>query len=79
MGRYVTQFPVRFHDSRALLVYAEYAKTSNLFAVSIYGLMLVGGQTAQIGKMHCPVHFRLDLALPTQRFPRLARSTPILF
>ncbi|KAL5326449.1 hypothetical protein ACEPPN_004134 [Leptodophora sp. 'Broadleaf-Isolate-01'] len=30
-------------------VYAEYAKTSNLFAVAIYGLMLIGGQTAQIG------------------------------
>ncbi|KAI6713934.1 hypothetical protein JHW43_003484 [Diplocarpon mali] len=30
-------------------VYTEYAKTSNLFAVAIYGLMLVGGQTAQIG------------------------------
>merc|ERR1711977_228712 len=29
-------------------VYAEYAKTSNLFAVAIYGLMLVGGQTAQV-------------------------------
>ncbi|TVY35751.1 Metal resistance protein [Lachnellula occidentalis] len=30
-------------------VYAEYAKTSNLVAVAIYGLMLVGGQTLQIG------------------------------
>ncbi|KAF4625390.1 hypothetical protein G7Y89_g12777 [Cudoniella acicularis] len=30
-------------------VYAEYAKTSNLMAVAIYGLMLIGGQTAQIG------------------------------
>ncbi|KAF8857585.1 hypothetical protein BDZ45DRAFT_803222 [Acephala macrosclerotiorum] len=30
-------------------VYAEYAKTSNLFAVAIYLLMLIGGQTAQIG------------------------------
>ncbi|KAH6681591.1 P-loop containing nucleoside triphosphate hydrolase protein [Halenospora varia] len=30
-------------------VYAEYAKTSNLVAVTIYGLMLIGGQTAQIG------------------------------
>ncbi|KAG9239762.1 P-loop containing nucleoside triphosphate hydrolase protein [Amylocarpus encephaloides] len=29
-------------------VYAEYAKTSNLFAVAMYGLMLIGGQTAQI-------------------------------
>jgi hypothetical protein len=27
----------------------EYAKTSNLLAVSIYLLMLIGGQTAQIG------------------------------
>lgn len=30
-------------------VYAEYAKTSNLFAVALYGLMLIGGQTLQIG------------------------------
>ncbi|EHL02557.1 putative Metal resistance protein YCF1 [Glarea lozoyensis 74030] len=30
-------------------VYAEYAKTSNIYAVLIYGLMLVGAQTAQIG------------------------------
>ncbi|KAK2630067.1 hypothetical protein QTJ16_000887 [Diplocarpon rosae] len=30
-------------------VYMEYAKTSNLSAVAIYGLMLIGGQTAQIG------------------------------
>jgi hypothetical protein len=33
-----------------ILVYAEYAKTSNLFAVAIYLIMLVGGQTAQFGK-----------------------------
>lgn len=33
-----------------ILVYAEYAKTSNLFAVAIYLIMLVGGQTAQIGR-----------------------------
>jgi ATP-binding cassette subfamily C (CFTR/MRP) protein 1 len=33
----------------AALVYAEYAKTSNLFAVGIYLAMLIGGQTAQIG------------------------------
>ena len=31
-------------------VYLEYAKTSNLLAVTIYGIMLIGGQTAQIGK-----------------------------
>ena len=30
-------------------VYAEYAKESNLFAVAIYLVMLVGAQTAQIG------------------------------
>lgn len=30
-------------------VYAEYAKTSNLIAVTIYLIMLVGAQTAQIG------------------------------
>ena len=30
-------------------VYAEYAKTSNLLAVAIYLVMLVGAQTAQIG------------------------------
>lgn len=29
-------------------VYTEYAKTSNLYAVCTYGLMLIGGQTAQI-------------------------------
>lgn len=31
-------------------VYAEYAKTSNLIAVSIYLATLIGAQTAQIGK-----------------------------
>lgn len=31
-------------------VYAEYAKTSNLIAVAIYVVTLVGAQTAQIGK-----------------------------
>jgi hypothetical protein len=35
------------------LVYLEYAKTSNLVAVFIYGIMLIGAQTAQIGK---PLH-----------------------
>ncbi|RDL39375.1 putative multidrug resistance protein [Venustampulla echinocandica] len=30
-------------------VYSEYAKTSNLLAVAIYALMLLGGQTAQVG------------------------------
>jgi ATP-binding cassette, subfamily C (CFTR/MRP), member 1 len=30
-------------------VYAEYAKTSNLVAVSIYMVMLIGAQTAQVG------------------------------
>jgi hypothetical protein len=37
----------------AALVYAEYAKTSNLFAVAIYLAMLIGGQTAQIGMLPC--------------------------
>lgn len=37
--------------ANAFLVYAEYAKTSNLFAVAIYGITLIGGQTAQIGKL----------------------------
>jgi ATP-binding cassette subfamily C (CFTR/MRP) protein 1 len=32
-------------------VYGEYAKTSNLVAVTIYMVMLVGAQTAQIGKL----------------------------
>lgn len=36
-------------------MYAEYAKTSNLVAVAIYGLMLIGGQTAQIGKEKTPL------------------------
>jgi ATP-binding cassette subfamily C (CFTR/MRP) protein 1 len=31
-------------------VYSEYAKTSNLVAVAIYIVTLVGAQTAQIGK-----------------------------
>lgn len=31
-------------------VYFEYAKESNLGAVSVYLLMLVGAQTAQIGR-----------------------------
>jgi ATP-binding cassette, subfamily C (CFTR/MRP), member 1 len=30
-------------------VYVEYAKTSNLVAVAIYGITLIGAQTAQIG------------------------------
>ncbi|KAL8710947.1 MAG: hypothetical protein Q9220_004546 [cf. Caloplaca sp. 1 TL-2023] len=30
-------------------IYGEYAKTSNLFAVTIYMIVLVGAQTAQIG------------------------------
>jgi ATP-binding cassette, subfamily C (CFTR/MRP), member 1 len=29
-------------------VYAEYAKTSNLYAVAVYGITLIGAQTAQI-------------------------------
>lgn len=33
-------------------VYGEYAKTSNLYAVIVYGVMLLGAQTAQIGKMN---------------------------
>jgi ATP-binding cassette subfamily C (CFTR/MRP) protein 1 len=32
-------------------VYSEYAKTSNLVAVAIYILTLIGAQTAQIGKI----------------------------
>jgi hypothetical protein len=35
-----------------LSVYAEYAKTSNLYAVAIYGITLIGSQTAQVGKPH---------------------------
>lgn len=31
-------------------IYMEYAKASNLGAVAVYMLMLLGGQTAQIGK-----------------------------
>jgi ATP-binding cassette subfamily C (CFTR/MRP) protein 1 len=30
-------------------VYKEYAKTANLFAVGVYGVMLIGAQTAQVG------------------------------
>ena len=33
-------------------VYSEYAKASNLKAVCVYLVMLLGAQTAQIGK--CP-------------------------
>lgn len=33
------------------LVYVEYAKTSNLVAVAIYAITLLGGQTAQVGKL----------------------------
>jgi len=33
-------------------VYAEYAKTSNLFAVTIYLVVLLGAQTAQVGESH---------------------------
>jgi len=32
-------------------VYGEYAKTSNIYAVIVYAVMLLGAQTAQIGKM----------------------------
>ena len=35
-------------------VYGEYAKTSNLVAVGIYLLLLVGAQTAQVGKFSVP-------------------------
>lgn len=33
-------------------VYGEYAKTSNLVAVSIYLLLLIGAQTSSIGMLH---------------------------
>lgn len=36
-------------------VYIEYAKTSNLLAVAIYLTMLLGAQTATIGKISCGV------------------------
>lgn len=32
-------------------VYSEYARTSNLAAVAVYLVMLVGAQSAQIGKL----------------------------
>jgi hypothetical protein len=32
-------------------VYGEYAKASNLFAVAIYVITLIGAQTAEIGKL----------------------------
>jgi ABC-type multidrug transport system fused ATPase/permease subunit len=32
-------------------VYGEYAKASNLFAVSIYAMTLMGAQTAEVGKL----------------------------
>jgi len=40
-----------------LLVYAEYAKTSNVVAVTIYLIMLIGAQTAQIGEQFVHVSF----------------------
>jgi hypothetical protein len=32
-------------------IYGEYAKASNLFAVAIYVMTLMGAQTAEIGKL----------------------------
>lgn len=40
-------------------VYGEYAKTSNLFAVVIYLVTLVGAQTAQVGEYLQPMAFSL--------------------
>jgi hypothetical protein len=48
------------------LVYAEYAKTSNLFAVAIYLTMLIGGQTAQIGM---PSYLMWGFLFLMQAFP----------
>ena len=45
-----------------LLVYLEYAKTSNLLAVAIYGIMLISAQAAQIGKSASAFH---DTLLPS--------------
>jgi len=44
-------------SSLSITVYAEYAKTSNLIAVAIYSLTLIGGQVAQVGKsQNLPIH-----------------------
>lgn len=51
MGRYACP-PPRLKLKLTIPVYLEYAKTSNLIAVTIYGIMLIGAQTAQIGKLH---------------------------
>jgi hypothetical protein len=53
----------------AALVYGEYAKTSNLFAVAIYLTMLIGGQTAQIGMLPCLLWGFFSLA----GFPRTGK------
>lgn len=46
-----TSFLSKIRQLTGFPVYAEYAKTSNLLAVMIYGLMLIGGQSLQIGKL----------------------------
>lgn len=67
-GESLSPIPPLYSALLTCTVYAEYAKTSNLVAVAFYGLMLIGGQTAQIGKLH-------PLILNTPEFPK-AQHTP---
>jgi ATP-binding cassette subfamily C (CFTR/MRP) protein 1 len=54
-------------------VYGEYAKTSNLAAVAIYLLLLLGAQTSSIGKFQGRAGFR-----SAQHFERLAIGSSLI-
>jgi len=59
MERYGIRCPRKHLMTDLRVVYAEYAKTANLLAVLIYGIMLVGAQIAQIGKLRLQTSSRV--------------------
>jgi ATP-binding cassette subfamily C (CFTR/MRP) protein 1 len=64
-------------------VYGEYAKTSNLAAVAIYLLLLVGAQTSSIGKLQFGADLRsalchYELAIRSSLFHLLRNGTNIM-
>jgi len=70
MERYAIRHPQSFDPLLTVAVYAEYAKTSNLLAVLIYAIMLVGAQTAQIGMARFQSTLRIVLLFVcTHNFP----------
>ena len=79
MGRYVYPAPGAQDAGSwltAVLVYAEYAKTSNLFAVAIYLAMLIGGQTAQIGMLP---YLLCGFLFPHAGFPRTGKTPNVAY